>query len=166
MNWDEYFISIAEQVAAKSKDPSTKTGCVIVDSKHRPVSFGYNGFIAGCDESKMTNERPMRYHLVIHAEMNAVMFAKRDLEGCILYTLYAPCENCLKYILQSGIRRIIYKKPFVESKLKQIKESMTTSETDLAITRLLQSLPDVECKNINGKNYLEEIWADKQIPQF
>ena len=44
-SWDEYFINIAEQVAKKSKDPSTKTGCVIVDSKNRPVSFGYNGFV-------------------------------------------------------------------------------------------------------------------------
>ncbi|MBD5405677.1 hypothetical protein HDR59_03970 [bacterium] len=166
MNWDEYFINIAEQIATKSKDPSTKTGCVIVDSKYRPVSFGYNGFIAGCDESKMTNERPQRYHLIIHAEMNAIMFAKRDLEGCILYTLYGPCENCLKYILQSGIRKIIYKKPFVESKVKQIKESMTTSETDIAITRLLQAVPDAICKNINGKDYLDEIWEGKQMPKF
>ena len=164
MNWDEYFISIAEQVATKSKDPSTKTGCVIVDEKHRPVSFGYNGFIAGCDESKMTNERPMKYHLVIHAEMNALMFAKRDLENCILYTLYAPCENCLKHILQAGIKKIIYKNPIVQSKVCNAKTSMTTSDTNLAITRLLQSLPNIECKNINGKSYLEEIWNDCEIP--
>ena len=26
MQWDEYFMNIAEQVALKSKDPSTKTG--------------------------------------------------------------------------------------------------------------------------------------------
>ncbi|MGN0929416.1 MAG: dCMP deaminase family protein [Alphaproteobacteria bacterium] len=166
MNWDEYFISIAEQVAIKSKDPSTKTGCVIVDSKHRPVSFGYNGFIAGCDESKMTNERPMKYNLVIHAEMNALMFAKRDLEGCILYTLYAPCENCLKHILQSGIKKIIYKYPVVQSKICGTKNSMTTSNTNEAITRILQSLSDVECKNINGKSYLDEIWANCEMPKF
>ena len=29
--WDEYFMNIAEAVAAKSKDPSSKMGCVIVD---------------------------------------------------------------------------------------------------------------------------------------
>lgn len=166
MNWDEYFINIAEQVALRSKDPSTKTGCVIVDSKYRPVSFGYNGFISGCDESKMTTERPMKYHLVIHAEMNAMMFAKRDLEGCILYTLYAPCEHCLKHILQSGIKKIIYKIPVVQSKISNAKNSMTTSETDLAITRLLQAVPDAVCKNINGKDYLDEIWEGKQIPKF
>ena len=166
MNWDEYFISIAEQVAKKSKDPSTKTGCVIVDKKYRPVSFGYNGFISGCNENKMTNERPMKYYLTIHAEMNALMFAKRDLENCILYTLYAPCENCLKHILQSGIKRIIYKNPVVQSKICGVKNSMTTSDTNIAITRMLQSLPEIECKNINGKTYIEEIWGDCEIPEF
>ena len=29
--WDEYFMQIAETVATKSKDPSSKMGCVIVD---------------------------------------------------------------------------------------------------------------------------------------
>lgn len=43
--WDEYFIEIAKVTARRSKDPSTKTGCVIVDPNNRPVSFGYNGFI-------------------------------------------------------------------------------------------------------------------------
>ena len=98
-SWDEYFMGIAEQVARKSKDPSTQTGCVIVDNKKRPVSFGYNGFISGCDESKMTYERPVKYHLVLHDIMNAMLFAKRDLEGCTVYGLYAPCENCLKHVI-------------------------------------------------------------------
>jgi dCMP deaminase len=163
--WDEYFISIAEQVAKKSKDPSTKTGCVIVDEKNRPISFGYNGFIGGCDETKMSNERPMKYHLVIHGEMNAVLFARKDLENCTLYNLYGPCENCLKHIIQAGIKKIIYKNSVVESKINNIKASMTNSLSNEAITRLLLSMPDVDCHNINGKSYLEEMWG-KNIPKF
>ena len=31
--WDKYFLEIAEAVSIKSKDPSSKMGCVIVDSK-------------------------------------------------------------------------------------------------------------------------------------
>lgn len=166
MQWDEYFLNIAEQVALKSKDPSTKTGAVIVDEQYRPVSFGYNGFISGCDESKMSNERPMKYHLVLHGEMNAILFAKRDLRNCILYTLYAPCENCLKYALQTGIKRIVYKHFMVKSKVNGDCKSMTTDESTEAITRLLQSLPDVECVNVNGKTYLEELWRDCPIPKY
>lgn len=165
LSWDEYFLNIAEQVAKKSKDSSTKTGCVIVDKKRRPVSFGYNGFVGGCDESKMTQERPMKYLLVIHAEVNAILFAKRDLEDCVLYSLYAPCENCLKFIIQTGIKKIIYKNPVVESKVNGIKESMTDSATNEAVTRLLLSMPSVDCRNVSGKSYLEEIWG-KKVPKF
>ena len=42
---DNYFINISDEVATRSKDPSTQVGAVIVDQKHRPVSFGYNGFL-------------------------------------------------------------------------------------------------------------------------
>jgi dCMP deaminase len=164
-SWDEYFISIAEQVAKKSKDPSTKVGCVIVDDKNRPVSFGYNGFVGACDEDKMSNERPIKYHLVIHAEMNAILFAHRNLENCTLYTLYAPCENCLKHAMQSGIRKIIYKKSVVESKANNNKKSMTDPIANEAITRLLLSSSKMDCHNVSGKSYLEEMWG-KEIPNF
>ncbi len=166
MGWDEYFLNIAEEVAKKSKDPSTKVGCVIVDEEHRPVSFGYNGFVGGCDETKMSYERPIKYNVVIHAEMNALLFAKRDLKNCILYSLYAPCENCLKHILQVGIKKIIYKYPVPESKVNKNKKTMITDTTIEAITRLLQSKPDIECRNINGKTYLSELWKNKKIPQY
>ena len=36
---DNYFINIADEVATRSKDPSTQVGAVIVDKKHRSVSF-------------------------------------------------------------------------------------------------------------------------------
>ena len=39
VNRDDYFINIAEEVATRSKDPSTQVGAVIVDQNHRPVSF-------------------------------------------------------------------------------------------------------------------------------
>jgi dCMP deaminase len=39
IDWDNYFINIADEVAKRSKDPSTQVGAVIVDQKHRPVSF-------------------------------------------------------------------------------------------------------------------------------
>jgi dCMP deaminase len=165
ISWDEYFINIAEQVAKKSKDPSTKTGCVIVDNKKRPVSFGYNGFVGGCDETKMSQERPLKYHLVIHAEMNAILFSRKDLENCILYSLYAPCENCLKHVMQAGIRKIIYKNSVVESKVNKNEKSMTNSITNEAITRLLLSSPGIDCHNINGKSYLKEMWGNN-IPKF
>lgn len=157
--WDEYFLQIAETVAKKSKDPSSKMGCVIVDPKKRVVSLGYNGMLQGADESKMTlTERPMKYYFAIHSEMNALIFAHQDLTGCTIYNRVATCENCLKYCLQAGIKRFVYNELRVKSHSSDPKKSMTNVETDEAVIRLLASMPDVETLNLsNGKTYIEDI---------
>lgn len=163
-------MAIAETVATKSKDPSSKMGCVIVDQNKRVVSLGYNGLIQGADESKMTlSERPMKYHFAIHSEMNAVIFARRDLTGCTVYNRVATCDNCLKYCLQAGIKRFVYRDLRVHSHSVDPKHSMTNPETDEAIIRLLASMPDVETLNItNGKTYIEDILDsyDKSSPEY
>ncbi len=158
LEWDQYFMDIADEVAKKSKDPSSQNGCVIVDSRHRPVSFGYNGTIQGADETKLTlSERPMKYYFAIHSEMNAVLFAQRDLTGCTLYNRIATCENCLKYCLQAGIKRFVYKELRVASYNKTTK-TMTNVDTDEAVIRLLAAMPEVETLNItNGKTYTQDI---------
>ena len=152
-------MKIAETVALKSKDPSSKMGCVIVDPKKRVVSLGYNGMLQGADESKMTlSERPMKYYFAIHSEMNAVLFAHQDLSGCTVYNRVATCENCLKYCLQAGIKRFVYQELRVHSHSTDPKKSMTNVETDEAVVRLLSSMPDVQTLNItNGKTYIEDI---------
>lgn len=157
--WDEYFMKIAETVALKSKDPSSQMGCVIVDKNKRAVSLGYNGLIQGADESKLTlSERPMKYHFVIHSEMNALIFAHQDLTGCTVYNRVATCENCLKHCLQAGIKRFVYRELRVHSHSTDPKKSMTNVETDEAIIRLLTSMPEIETLNIsNGKTYIEDI---------
>jgi len=158
-DWDRYFMKIAETVALKSKDPSSKMGCVIVDPKKRVVSLGYNGMLQGADESKMTlSERPMKYYFAIHSEMNALIFAHQDLANCTIYNKVATCENCLKYCLQAGIKRFVYGQLRVHSHSSDPSKSMTNVETDEAVIRLLTSMPDVETLNIsNGKTYTEDI---------
>lgn len=157
--WDEYFMNLAEAVSAKSKDPSSKMGCVIVDQNKRVVSLGYNGMVQGADETKMTlKERPMKYYFVIHSEMNALIFAHQNLEGCTLYNRVATCENCLKHCLQAGIKRFVYKELRVHSHSSDPKKSMTNIETDEAVIRLLTSMPNVQTLNLsNGKSYIKDI---------
>ncbi|MDD2537213.1 MAG: dCMP deaminase family protein [Candidatus Absconditabacteria bacterium] len=169
IGWDQYFINVTREVATRSKDPSTQVGCVIVDQKHRPISFGYNGFLSAGDDSYLTWERPMKYYFSIHAEMNAILFAKRDLEGCKLYCSYACCENCLKFIIQAGIKEVVYDKPFLNSYTSGSNTSMSHPEAFEAATRLIQSAESLgfSMRNINGTSYLEEMWGGKdKIPDF
>ena len=161
LDWDHYFINIAREVAKKSKDPSSQNGCVIVDTEHRPVSFGYNGMIQGAQEEIMTlSERPMKYYFAVHSEMNALIFAKQDVRGCTIYNTIATCENCLKHCLQAGIKRYVYGALRVNSYGKTGVKSMTNIETDEAIVRMLVAVPEVETLNLsNGKTYVEDILA-------
>ena len=149
MNWDEYYMSIAEAVAKKSKDPSTQVGCILVSSDNRIVSAGYNGFIRGCDEKYMTFEKPAKDMITVHAEMNALIFAKCDLTGARAYMTHASCENCLKHLLQAGVREIVYKNFDTNGHF------MTAERKDW-IARLLKSTNAIY-RNINGKTFFDEI---------
>ncbi len=111
--WDRRFLELAKYISSYSKDPSTKVGAVIVDKDGRSiVSTGYNGFAKGVkDTAERLNNRDIKYKIVCHAEMNAILFAKRDLTGCILYTYpFGCCSSCASYIIQTGISRVVFPK--------------------------------------------------------
>lgn len=114
MNWDEYFFDIIKSVQKKSKDPSTKVGCIIVSPYNEIVSTGFNGFPRGVEDRQ--DKVPARYQREIklmyteHAEKNAIFAAARrgiPLEGCRVYVEWNPCADCMRAIIQSGIKEVI-----------------------------------------------------------
>jgi len=107
-SWDRYFLDLAEQVSVRSPDPNTKHGCVIVDSDKRVISTGYNGPVAGLPNSIVPLTRPEKYDWFMHAEDNAVCFARCDLRGATAYITGEPCAACFRRLLQVGVRRIVY----------------------------------------------------------
>lgn len=144
-NWDTYFMEMARTASKRSEDPSTKVGCIITTNDNELISSGYNGFVAGCNGYGISLERPTKYGLVIHAEMNAIMFAKRGLREAKIYCTHAPCDNCLKHILQSGIRNILF----------DISEPLTRlpDESLQAAGLLARCVTMLRFSNINGKPY-------------
>jgi dCMP deaminase len=108
LNWDKRFLELAELVSSWSKDPSTKVGAVIVDDQNIIVSVGFNGFPKGIKDNDRLNHRDSKYQIIVHAENNALMFAKRPLDGCTIYTYpFMPCPRCAGMIIQSGIKRVV-----------------------------------------------------------
>jgi dCMP deaminase len=109
LSWEEYFMTLALVASLKSKDPSTQVGAVIIDNKTRKlVSSGYNGFPRFIDDSRIPQTRPEKYLYVVHAELNAILHAQRELSDCSLYATVFPCSECMKAVVQSGIKRIVY----------------------------------------------------------
>lgn len=109
-SWDRYFLDIANMVAARGTCDRLQVGCVITKG-NRIISTGYNGSIKGephCDEVGHCYNNEGRCIRTIHAEQNAIIFAKEDLEGSTAYVTHEPCETCTKLLVQAGVKKIIY----------------------------------------------------------
>lgn len=135
MEWDEYFIKIAEVVKLKSKDIFTQIGAVIVGKDKEIVSTGYNSFPRGIsDKEDERQERPEKYFWFEHAERNAIYNAARigaSTKGCTIYiSSTLPCADCTRGIINAGIERVVCKNvPATDQ--KKWEESFERSKTML-----------------------------------
>mgnify|MGYP003349352735 FL=1 len=109
MNWDQRFLDLAKLVSSWSKDPSTQVGAVIVDDQRRIISTGYNGFPRGVEDlDSRLQDRTIKYEMIVHGEINAILFANQSIYGCTLYTWpFMPCSRCAAIVIQSGIRTVV-----------------------------------------------------------
>lgn len=109
LNWDEFFIALATLYSSRGSCDRLRTACILVKNK-RIVGAGYNGSVAGlesCDESGhlMINNHCRR---TIHGERNAIHNSVGELDGATAYIVATPCLDCIKELLQNGIKRIVY----------------------------------------------------------
>lgn len=115
ISWDTYFMGVADLAKFRSKDPSCKVGACIVSKDNKIVSTGYNGFPYGCSDDKFPwskgdeDETKNKYFYVVHAELNAILNSPVPVKDTILYVTKFPCNECAKAIIQSGIKKIIFK---------------------------------------------------------
>lgn len=114
ISWDECFMRMAHVISERSKDPSTQAGAVIVDDMNVVVGMGYNGFPRGIDSEKLPWDREGKYEetkyaYVCHAEENAVYnTGSRSTKNCKIYSMFFPCNECVKTLIQCGVKEIIY----------------------------------------------------------
>jgi dCMP deaminase len=115
ISWDQYFMLQAMMAAFKSKDPATKVGSVFVDENNHQITMGYNGFVAGIDESKLpwgkdksVSLEHQKYGYVVHAEANAILHSKGSLKNSKAYVTLFPCHECAKLIASSKVKEVIY----------------------------------------------------------
>lgn len=131
--WDSRFLEMAALVASFSKDPSTKTGAVIVDVANSIIATGYNGFPSGMDDTEeRLNNRDEKYSRIIHCEMNAILRAGKLDNATDFYTLYTwpfmSCDRCVVHMLQAGIYRFVAPKMPLD-KAERWKDSMDRAKS-------------------------------------
>lgn len=110
LDWDTYFLGMARYVSRKSKDPSTKTGAVIVRPDRTVCSIGYNGFPRKIeDRPEWLQNREIKYELIIHCEMNALLHSREPIQGYVLYTYpFSSCRRCCVHMIEAGISRAVF----------------------------------------------------------
>lgn len=104
---DEVSLALALTIARRSRDPSTRVGCVITRPNRTIASAGYNGFPRGVEDTPgRYADRKAKYLYTCHAEANAIVTAAESLEGFTLYCTHTPCNECAKLIIQAGIKYV------------------------------------------------------------
>lgn len=122
--WDRRFLAIAKEVSTWSKDPSTKVGAVVVNPLGQIIATGYNGFPRGVEDTdERYNDRELKYKMVAHAELNALLLAGDRARGGTIYVypgFGSPnlCTDCAKTVIQSGIKRAVGLVPPIEADRK------------------------------------------------
>lgn len=106
---DLRYLRMARIWAENSYCQRRKVGALVVKDK-MIISDGYNGTPSGfpnvCESEENTT-----FPYVLHAEANAITKLARssnNSDGSTLYVTAAPCIECAKLIIQSGIKRVVY----------------------------------------------------------
>ncbi|MSR44606.1 MAG: dCMP deaminase family protein [Phycisphaerales bacterium] len=108
--WHLRFLDLAGRIATWSKDPSRGVGAVIVSPTKQILSTGFNGLPQGIADHPERLERPTKYDLVCHAELNAILQCARNgvsPQGCTLYSTFSPCVQCALAVIQAGIAEVV-----------------------------------------------------------
>jgi dCMP deaminase len=125
ISWNSYFMNIAKLVAERSTCNRAKVGAVIVKERNI-IATGYNGapsglphcLDAGCliyISRNPDGEEEENCFRTIHAEINAIAQAAKhgiSITDADIYITASPCIQCLKVLINVGIRNIFYFKPY------------------------------------------------------
>ena len=123
-SWDEYFMTLANEVATRTTCLRRAVGAIIVKDR-RILAPGYNGVptgLAHCAETGCLRQQRgvpsgQRHEICrgLHAEQNAIIQAARygiNITGASIYITTQPCVVCAKMLINADIEEIIYANPY------------------------------------------------------
>jgi len=127
---DEYFINIAKQSAIRGTCLRRQVGCVLVDYKGHILSTGFNGNPHGvvhcedspCPGANLKSGEGLDKCEAIHAEINAIVHC-RDIQAITrCYVTVSPCIYCIKALLATDCKEIIFLEEYAHIKSKDLWE--------------------------------------------
>lgn len=122
--WDDYFLGIAQAVAARADCSRRQIGAILVNKNNRHRGSGYNGgpskglscLKGECPRGRSNTVAPGSSYdtgdgvcVAIHAEQNLIMdTTMEERTGGTIYITDAPCEGCFRMITGSGVVRVVW----------------------------------------------------------
>lgn len=117
---DEIGLRLAETWALRGTCARRQVGCVLMDVDGIELSSGYNGPASGqqhcvdhpCAGATCKPGEGLELCEAIHAEANALLKCSdvRRIHTC--YATHSPCLHCVKLLLNTGCRRIVFRHPY------------------------------------------------------
>ncbi len=125
----EYTLAkVARVISERSTCRRRQVGCVIANKMGWILATGYNGIARGlphCTENSCPGVGfPSGTNLdmcqATHAEQSAIVQLRFPLEAFILISTTAPCISCVKLILITSIKHILYVDPYSQHQAKTL----------------------------------------------
>jgi dCMP deaminase len=114
--YDKAYLRMAQEWAKLSYCDRKKVGAIIVKD-NMIISDGYNGTPSGYENCCEDNDGNTEW-FVLHAEANAILKVAKSTQsakGSTLYITLSPCKECSKLIIQSGIKRVIFRDKYKDT---------------------------------------------------
>ena len=130
---DQWGIAMASLASTRSTCHRRKVGCVLVNSRGHVMATGYNGVAARmphciehpeiCPGRDAPSGTGLDGCQAIHAEQNALLQCKDVYAIDTCYTTASPCMTCVKLLLNTGCRRIVFMEEYPHPQAKELWES-------------------------------------------
>ncbi len=114
--YDNAYLNMASEWAKLSHCERKKVGALIVKD-HMIISDGYNGTPSGYHNCCEDENNETQWY-VLHAEANAILKVAKSTQSAKDATLYitlSPCKECSKLIIQSGVKRVVFRKKYKDT---------------------------------------------------
>jgi len=134
-NFDEFFMFLTIMMSIRSACLRRTLGALLVKN-NRIIATGYNGPAKGikhCNPCKRDElgVRSGTYGQLadcvsVHAETNCInqlaAYGGTPAEGATIYVMTFPCLNCMKNVVNSGIKKVVYLKDYNSPETKSLAE--------------------------------------------
>ena len=140
---DQFFMSIAREVATRGTCARRQVGVVLVDDHNFILSTGYNGPASGwphcrdgveCPGARAPSGTNLDECVANHSEVSAILRCPDTSRIKTVYTTTSPCVSCTKMLLCTSALRVVFSELYSQAAAEELWTRHHLQERDRAGT--------------------------------